>query len=307
MKLNHILFLSFILFVLSCSTMSPSVTGTGHEGEARVVGIAATSAGDLFKNSELFVAAPDYTPKTTRSGEPFGGVVVTDSTGKFELTLPLGYNFILSSKNCGEYIYLPFATDAKSIDFGTVYHEEGETVAFTPSVNSDTLFTTVAVQGTNWQFDLRSDYTTTVLLPEGDLTLVRNGVSVYTGENLQDTIYTEVSGSGTSIGSSNISNVKPVTYFLDDTGYYGIPAVLDIPYDLLWDSVHVYWGEPLFDDTAMSVLYCDTTLLGTSTEALWKYEYQGDSSRVYYVTIHQFAQNDSLIILDSILMLDDYL
>ncbi len=259
--------ISILLLILSC-TLSPSTAGSGHEGEARIIGIAFTSTGEPMKNGELFVATSDYLPELTRSTYVSGMSITTDENGAFEIYLLRNSDYVLSSKRGGELAYRAFTTNNNQIDLGAIYHVTGSDVTVDISDNPDMTYHTLRVPGTDWIYSLDANSSTTVKLPSGDFDIVLNGTKNSTGggtEQLTDTLKVDIQESGTTITEQTIIGIPSDTlrYTFSDSAAVNMSCTLDIiAGNLVFDSIKIDWGDgnsEFADSTGLQFHYYSDT------------------------------------------------
>lgn len=228
-----------ILFILLLSCSFPTTSGTGHEGEARIMGIAYTSTG-VYRNGRLFIASEEYLPTTSRSSVE-GREIITDGEGRFDIAIEKDAAYILSGKINGEYLYEKVST-AGELELGSVYYEKGSAVTVHPAGTADTTYTHLLVSGTDWVFDLPANSSTTIALPQESVSVVRRGS--YQSENgpvsFDNADIIDVNES-TVIGDEPLPDSIAYTFTdsisLSDTCFLEVTNVID------GDQYEMDWGD----------------------------------------------------------------
>ncbi len=279
--------LSLLLILFSC-TLSPTASNsTGHEGEAKIIGIAIAVDGTPLKNGELFIATPNYLPEMTRSAG--GKEISTDSLGAFEIILTLGGEYVLSSQQGTDLMYRKFTASQSEQNLGLINYERGKDVVVNNS-DEGIYYKSLFVFGTKWSFALEEGESSTIVLPEAELSILRKGVKSNSGgssEDVSDSSTVDVIDSGTVIGDSTeiIPTIQRLDYTLSDTLLIKEPIIIDFSYENIWDSVIVEWE---FDSTTLYTHPQSDTL------------YLGQDIGVHVVTFSQYQGNNRMSWQDSI-------
>ncbi len=204
-----------ILFVLLLSCSFPTTSGTGHEGEARVMGIAYTSNG-VYRNGELFIANENYLPTTSRSAAE-GKTITTDGDGRFDITLTKDVPYVLSGKIGSELLYHEIKPTSVPVKLGSVYYTEGTQVTVHPAENSDTTYTHLLVPGTDWVFKLTPEQAVNVPLPEESISVVRRGSYVTNSKTVIFDNTSEIDVTDTSVIGNETLIDTSLTYRFPDS------------------------------------------------------------------------------------------
>lgn len=235
-----------ILFVLLLSCSFPTTSGTGHEGEARVMGIAYTSTG-VYRNGEIFIAEKGYLPSTSRNARAEGRYDTTDGYGRFNIKIEKDVPYILSGNINSELLYQEIAPTSVPVELGSVYYSQGTEVTVHPAENSDTAYTHLLVPGTDWIFNLSPDNSTNVPLPKESISVVRRGTYVSNNETIPLNDTTEVDVTDSSVIGKEITLIDTsLSYSFPDSIPMGSPCSLTVNNYVEGDFYEVVW-----DDTTM--------------------------------------------------------
>lgn len=217
--------------------------GTGHEGEAKIVGTLVDSENNPVEECSLTVALSSYVPEASdsRAKSLLGPVKIGVGTGgAFSFDVYEGAEYTISGIKGDELIYMPGISITKGDKtLGSISLEKGVSVEINPWWESDSDSNIVAVQGTDWVYNIATEGTTKLIWPEETLKLY------HYGDDGIDTQTVHVKG-GMVIGDSIVGN-PPKFSIGEDTVFVGMEVKLFISSYKMGDIYRVDWGD--FQDT----------------------------------------------------------
>lgn len=162
--------LSALLLTLSCGG-DAEISGTGHGGEAVVIGTALAGDGSPAADVEITLA-----PKQYSSVEETEDLyrTKTDDSGNFTFIVEESGCFVLSGQKDSLFLYSGgVEIEAESENrLGELSFKKGTTVTVVPWWDKESSENLITVVGTPWKFPL-SDSTFSITLPEEKLSFIR--------------------------------------------------------------------------------------------------------------------------------------
>ncbi len=205
---------TLFLMLVSCGK-SGDISGTGHGGEAIVIGVALTNEGSPAADKVISLALDSYSLANENRKQY---ETITDSNGNFSFAITESGEFTLSSKDESDFLYqrqVKVSVDSLTT-MGTMTFTPGVEVTLFPWWESSAKPNYLCITGTSWSFQLSDSTQSSFILPEQELSFVRYSNDFALDSITLDLKETKVIGNDQLSHSSSIvipENVRPQIEF----------------------------------------------------------------------------------------------
>lgn len=231
----------FSLFLLfGCSFQT---AGTGHEGEAKIVGTLLGADNQPVENCTLTIARSQYIPekgdlRAETLLKPQKSIVGVN--GSFSFDIYEEDEYTISGIKGDELILLTDIEVTKGdVQLGNVQLEKGVSVEINPWWESDLDSNYIAIKGTDWIYNVSNSDGATFIWPEDSLTICH-----YNDENDLDSVTVKVE-EGTVIGDTVTWKTPAVK--IEDTLLVMKPVSVNVTNFTYGEVYRVDWGNGSID------------------------------------------------------------
>lgn len=241
MRTIWILPLLLAVLLYSCSFQT---AGTGHEGEAKVMGSVVDANNSPVENCTLTIARDDYAsdiPNKNRSLDKPQKSIVSD--GKFSFDVFDDAKYTISGTKGDQILYMSdIVVNEGTNSLGTLQLKKAIEVPVFPSLGDSLDSSYVVIEGTDWIFSIGGKEKVTILLPPDSLTIYHHE------KDSIDTLNVKITD-GFQLGDSLGWEAPAIS--MDDTVTAGSKVTLTIESFQKGDVYMVDWGD-LQDDMVIN-------------------------------------------------------